>query len=155
MEGDVKIVSYEYWLNPENSKPKNNKNDIKRVRLDPKIYISHQMHLLEKTQTEVYMQFKQDYPDLKTGQRAFETCSITGVGERLHKVLGHIGSKLNYCFHGNRKRTLTYNVESDVSIVSVCLFFYQIFFLNLQLTETGINLGRVQISARSNHSLRR
>ena len=34
-------------------------------------------------------------------------CSITGVGERLHKVLGQIGS--NSGFHGNRKPPLTYN----------------------------------------------
>ena len=36
-------------------------------------------------------------------------CSIIGVGERLHKVLGQIGSKL--WFHGNRKPLLTYNGE--------------------------------------------
>ena len=44
-------------------------------------------------------------------------CSMTGVGERLHKVLGQIGS--NSGFHGNRKPPLTYNGENDVHLFSV------------------------------------
>ena len=61
-------------------------------------------------------------------------CSITGVGERLLKVLGQIGSKL--WFHGNRKPPLTYNGENDVSTFSR-LFLIQS-FLNLQVTRTCI-----------------
>ena len=69
-----KQTAYEYWLSPENSRVSNNKNDIKRVRLGPRIFASHQMYILEKTQTEVYMQFQRDHPDVKIGQRAFEKC---------------------------------------------------------------------------------
>ena len=39
-------------------------------------------------------------------------CSITWVGERLHKVLGRLG--LNSGFHGKRKPQLTYNGENDL-----------------------------------------
>ena len=56
------------------------------------------------------------------------------VGERLHKVLGQIGSKL--WFPGNRKPPLTYNGENDGST------FYRLFFIRsflyLQVTRTCI-----------------
>ena len=48
--------------------------------------------------------------------------SITGVGERLHKVSGRLDQ--NSDFHGNRNPPLTYNGEKDVSVV-----FYRIFFI--------------------------
>ena len=43
-------------------------------------------------------------------------CSITGMGERLHKVLGQIGSKLS--FPWQQKPPLTYNGENSVSTFS-------------------------------------
>ena len=49
-------------------------------------------------------------------------CSVTGMGERLHKVLGQIGSKL--WFPGQQKPPLTYNGENNVSVV-----FYLILFI--------------------------
>ena len=61
-------------------------------------------------------------------------CSITGVGERLHKVLGQIGSKLWFLWQ--QKAPLTYNGENDVSTFSR-LFLIQS-FLYLQVTRTCI-----------------
>ena len=72
-------------------------------------------------------------------------CSITGVGERLHKVLGQTGS--NSGFHGNRKPPLIYNGENDVATFSR-LFLNQS-FLYLQVMRTCIksrtssNFGQV------------
>ena len=43
-------------------------------------------------------------------------CSITGIGERLHKVLGQIGSKL--WFPWQQKPPLTHNGENNVSTFS-------------------------------------
>ena len=43
-------------------------------------------------------------------------CSIIGVGERLNKVLGKIGSKL--WFPWQQKLPLTYNGENNVSTFS-------------------------------------
>ena len=43
-------------------------------------------------------------------------CIITGVGERLHKVLGRLDQ--NSGFHGNRKPPLTFNGENDVATFS-------------------------------------
>ena len=64
-------------------------------------------------------------------------CSIIGVGERLHKVLGQIGSKP--WFHGNRKPPLTYNGENDVSTFSRLFLIRS--FLYLQVISTGIKSG--------------
>ena len=61
-------------------------------------------------------------------------CSITGVGERLHKVLGQIGSCSG--FHGNRKPPFTYNGENDVSTFTRLFLIRS--FLYLQVTRTGI-----------------
>ena len=80
-------------------------------------------------------------------------CSITGEGERLHKVLRQIGSKLdqilcvaslwwgkgcirfwgrldqNSGFHGNRKPPLTFNGENGVSTFSWLLLIWSFFIL--------------------------
>ena len=61
-------------------------------------------------------------------------CSITGMGERLHKVLGQIGSKL--CFPWQQKPPLTYNGENNVSTFSRLFVIW--YFLYLQVTRTCI-----------------
>ena len=50
-------------------------------------------------------------------------CSITGVGERLHKVLGQIGSKLWFPWQ-QKTPILTYNGENDVSSFSWLLLIW-------------------------------
>ena len=61
-------------------------------------------------------------------------CSSTGVGERLHKVLGQIGAKL-WC-PWQQKPPLTYNGENDVSTFSRLFLIRS--FLYLQVTRTCI-----------------
>ena len=61
-------------------------------------------------------------------------CSITGMGERLHKVLGQIGSKL--WFPWQQKPPLTYSGENNVSTFSRLFFIWS--FLYLQVTRTCI-----------------
>ena len=61
-------------------------------------------------------------------------CSITGVGKRLHKVLGQNGSKL--WFPWQQKAPLTYNGENDVSTFSWLFLIWS--FLYLQVTRTCI-----------------
>ena len=56
-------------------------------------------------------------------------CSIIGVGERLHKALGQIGSKL--WFPWQQKAPMTYNGEKDVST------FSQLFFIPILLILAG------------------
>ena len=63
---------YEFWR--ENSHPTGNKNDVKRVRIGPKQYSSHAVQILEKTQTEIYTDFKLKFPEIKVCQRLFEAC---------------------------------------------------------------------------------
>ena len=71
---DTKKLAFDFWLQPENSRPANNKNDIKRVRISKSVYSSHGCHILDKTQTEVYLEFKAKFPHIKIGQRSFEKC---------------------------------------------------------------------------------
>ena len=61
-------------------------------------------------------------------------CSITGSGERLHNVLGQIGSKL-WC-PWQQKAPLTYNGENGVATFSQLFLIRS--FLYLQVTRTCI-----------------
>ena len=61
-------------------------------------------------------------------------CSIIWMGERLHKVLGQIGSK--HWFPWQQKAPLTYNGENDVSTFSRLFLIWS--FLYLQVTRTCI-----------------
>ena len=68
-------------------------------------------------------------------------CSITGVGERLHKVLGQLDQ--NSGFHGNRKPPLTYNGENDVST------FFSVVFDPILLKRPHLTLAHwTQVSDR-------
>ncbi|VDI57901.1 Hypothetical predicted protein [Mytilus galloprovincialis] len=69
-----KRLAYNFWLSTEISRPTGNKKDVKRERLEPLVYASHMIHILEKTQTEVYTAFLAEYPDIKMSQRFFEKC---------------------------------------------------------------------------------
>ena len=63
---------YDFWLSPGISHPTGNKSDIKRERLGPDIYFSHMAQVIEKTQTDAYIDFVAKYPDIKIGQRTFD-----------------------------------------------------------------------------------
>lgn len=63
---------YDWWISPKASRPSPNKADLKKKRIDVHIFVNHQAHILEKTQTEVYEEFKKENTDLKVSQRSFE-----------------------------------------------------------------------------------
>ena len=67
-------LAFEFWASPGNSRPTGNKNDVKRKRLGPKDYIEHEKQILEKTQSEIFHDFKRKYPEIVMKQRAFENC---------------------------------------------------------------------------------
>ncbi|CAG2231462.1 unnamed protein product [Mytilus edulis] len=69
---ETKKTVYNFWLSDGISHPTGNKSDIKRERLGPNLYTSHMTHVLEKTQTDAYLDFVAKYPEIKIGQRAFE-----------------------------------------------------------------------------------
>ena len=72
-------------------------------------------------------------------------CSINGVGERLHKVLG--ADWIKTAFHGNRKLPLTYNGENDVSTFSRLFLIRSILYLQVRRTSikslTSSNFGQI------------
>ena len=63
---------YDFWLSPRISHPTGNKSDIIRERLGPNIYFSHMAQVIEKTQTDAYIDSVAKYPDIKIGQRTFD-----------------------------------------------------------------------------------
>lgn len=71
---ETKRLAYDFWMKPGISRPTGNKKDIKRERIGPNNYVSHMVHILEKTQTEVYLDFIREHPSIKISQRSFENC---------------------------------------------------------------------------------
>ena len=71
---ETKRIAYDFWLKPGVSRPTGNKSDVKRERLGPKLYSSHMVHVLEKTQTDVYLDFVKQYPAINISQRSIENC---------------------------------------------------------------------------------
>lgn len=67
-----KRKAYDFWLSRGISRPTGDKKNIKRERIAPNVYISHAVHILEVTQTEAYMKFKEQNPEIKMSQRSFE-----------------------------------------------------------------------------------
>ncbi|MES9884023.1 MAG: hypothetical protein ABW185_24515 [Sedimenticola sp.] len=74
ISAENKKLIYEFWKSPGISRPSCNKNEIKRVRLGKNVYSSHALHVLEKTQTECFLDFKSHYPNIQLSQRTFEKC---------------------------------------------------------------------------------
>lgn len=69
-----KQLAQDFWSSPGISRATGNKKDIKREHVGPKQYVFHEKQVLEKTQTEVYEEFKAKFPEVHMGQRAFEKC---------------------------------------------------------------------------------
>ena len=57
-----RTLAFEFWASPGNSRPTGNKSDVKRKRLGPKEYIEHEKQILEKTQSEIFQDFKKKIP---------------------------------------------------------------------------------------------
>lgn len=66
--------AYNFWLKPTVSRPTGNKKDVKRNRIGYKTYTSHMIHILEKSQAEVFNDFKKSYPNVKMSLKSFERC---------------------------------------------------------------------------------
>lgn len=81
---DTKKLVYDFWTHSA-SRPTENKNDIMRKRVGPKVSVEHPKHVLELTQTEAFQKFTKEHPNVKIGQRKFETLkpfSVKGAKER-------------------------------------------------------------------------
>ncbi len=65
-------IACDYWK--QKSRPTGDKRDIKRLRTGFKKYTEHAKHVLEKTQRETFLDFKQDFPQIKMGETKFLEC---------------------------------------------------------------------------------
>ena len=65
-------VIYDYWTNTA-SRPTGDKKDFSKKRIGKNEYIHHAKHVLEKTQTEAFIEFSNLHPEVKVKQRKFES----------------------------------------------------------------------------------
>ena len=88
-----------------------------QVVLNKPVFLAYRIPMVHHPSVVVHT-FKLEYVSLKPVWPILIKfmCSITGMGERLHKVLGQIGSKL--WFPWQQKPPLTYNGENSVSTFS-------------------------------------
>lgn len=70
-EENAQII-FDYWTNVA-SRPTGDKKDVMKKRTGKQQYIYHARHVLEKTQTEAYMEFCELHPEIKIKQRKFES----------------------------------------------------------------------------------
>lgn len=68
---ETKDLVYDYWKLVAR-RPTGNKKDLIRRCIGVKTWVQHLKHMLEKTQTEVYMEFTSMHPEIKISQRKFE-----------------------------------------------------------------------------------
>ena len=67
-----KQLVFNYWTY-DASRPTGDKKDVLRKRTGKKEYIEHAKHVLEKTQTQAFLEFQAIHPDVKIKQRKFES----------------------------------------------------------------------------------
>ncbi len=72
-ETDIKLA-FDYWASKEASRATGNTKDVKRKRIGPKNYESHQIQVMEKTETEIYASFIEKYPEVKMCFCSFVKC---------------------------------------------------------------------------------
>lgn len=71
------------------SRPKGNKNDVMRKRVEPKVSVEHPKHVLELTLTGVFQKFQADHPQVKIKKRKFKHLKpffVTGARERDQQI---------------------------------------------------------------------
>lgn len=84
----TKEVVYDYWK-LEASRPTGNKKGLIRKRVGVKTWVEHPKHVLEKTQTEAYVEFTSIHPEIKISQRKFENLKpsfVKGARERDRQI---------------------------------------------------------------------
>ena len=127
----TKHLIYDWWVSSVSSRPTGNKADIKRLRTGYKTYTSHPIHIMEKSQSEIYEEFKTAHSDIKVSQRYFERLRPFFVQPLRPKDRNtcccrkHVEARLLYrkCMEFNRRtgRTqLLYDHLSDAVNTTLC-----------------------------------
>ena len=68
---DSKVI-YNYWTNTA-GRATGDKKDFVKKRIGKNVYFHHTKHVLEKTQTEAFIEFTSLHPEIKVKQRKFES----------------------------------------------------------------------------------
>ena len=69
---EVKQTICQFWTF-EASRPTGDKKDLVRKRIRPKQYLEHAKHVLEQTQSEAYLNFCAQHPEVLISQRNFNS----------------------------------------------------------------------------------
>ena len=69
---DHKKIAEEFWISK--SRPTGDRRDIKRKRIGCKAYKEHAKQVLEKTEREIFLDFKNEHPHIKMGETMFRKC---------------------------------------------------------------------------------
>ena len=69
---EVKREVYDFWTT-QASRPTGDKKDFVRYRTGKSQYTEHAKHILEKSQTEAFLEFQALHPGIKIKQRKFES----------------------------------------------------------------------------------
>ena len=72
-EKDAKVV-YDYWSIVA-SRPTGDKKDTLKKRVGKKEYLHHPRHVLEKTQTEAYLEFCNLHPEINSNRQSLKMSS--------------------------------------------------------------------------------
>ena len=105
-------LAHDFWASPDISRTTPNKKDIVRKRLAPKTYVVDPKQILEKTQTEAYVEFKTKYPEIKMGRRMFESCKPFYIAMQDHKT-GYLAA---YTWKQGRFSSRVWNLEDNLMI---------------------------------------
>ena len=71
------------------SRPTGDKNDVVKKCSGKQQYIQHVKHVLEKTPTEAYMEFKELHPEIQVKQRKFENLKRFFVKQAKKETRNH------------------------------------------------------------------
>ena len=116
-EEDGKVI-YDYWTKVA-SRPTGDKKDVVKQRTGKQQYVQHVKHVLEKTQTEAYLEYRDFHPEIQVKQRKFENLKpffVKQAKERDGKSClcrKHVETKMVFsaCMKFSRKATLVNSNE--------------------------------------------
>ena len=95
-------LTYDFWSSPGISRPTGNKKFIIRKRVAVRTYTCHAKQVLEKTQTDAYLEFKAKHPGVKMSQRSFERCKpFFVVAPRSQDKIAVVGFMLRHGWYFN------------------------------------------------------
>ncbi|XP_031563965.1 uncharacterized protein LOC116299446 [Actinia tenebrosa] len=142
-------LAFNFWSDKGISRPTGNKRDISRLRVGPRQYIEHEKQILEKTQTEVFLAFKQMYPNIEIGQRKLQLISKeTSPGEMFEYFIHLLESYPAHQFRANWQNAELKKLIDNLPLGHVCCIhdYSENYSCQHQDQIQSLYYGQVQVS---------